>query len=93
MAINEKQDMIVNGYVRGQFPVLNLEDVRRYIQDELQRIESFARQASEAAVQVADTAPNSPLRGMVRYAMSPWDPLGNGYSGLVVYNGTSWVAV
>ena len=93
MAINEKQDMIVNGYVRGQFPVLNLEDVRRYIQDELQRIEVFARQASEAAVQVADTAPNNPLRGMVRYAMSPWDPLGNGYSGLVVYNGTSWVAV
>ena len=91
MAINEKQDMIVNGYVRGQFPVLNLEDVRRYIQDELQRIESFARQASEAAVQVADTAPiPSQGHGSIR---EPWDPLGNGYSGLVVYNGTSWVAV
>jgi hypothetical protein len=30
---------------------------------------------------------------MVRYAVSPWNPLGNGTQGLVVYNGTTWVAV
>ena len=93
MAINEKQDLIVNGYVRGQFPTLDLDDVRRYIQDELQRIETFSRQASEASIQVADVAPSNPLKGMVRYAVSPWDPLGNSFSGLVVYNGTSWAAV
>jgi hypothetical protein len=30
---------------------------------------------------------------MMRYAVSPWDALGNGYEGLIVYNGTNWVAV
>jgi len=30
---------------------------------------------------------------MVRYAVSPWDPLSNGFSGLVVYNGNTWAAV
>jgi hypothetical protein len=29
----------------------------------------------------------------VRYAVSPWDPLGNGTTGLMVYNGTAWVGV
>jgi hypothetical protein len=93
MAINEKQDLIVNNYTRGQYPVLSEDDARRYIQDELQRIEVFARQAAEASIQVADQAPSNPLKGMVRYAVSPWDPLGNGTTGLMVYNGTAWVGV
>ena len=34
-----------------------------------------------------------PREGMVRYAVSPWDPLGNNFSGLVVYTGNAWAAV
>ena len=30
---------------------------------------------------------------MIRYAVSPWDPLGDGASGLVVYEGSQWQAL
>jgi hypothetical protein len=33
------------------------------------------------------------VKGMVRYAVSPWNPLGNGFSGLVYFNGSAWAAV
>ena len=29
---------------------------------------------------------------MVRYAVTGWDPLGDGSTGLMVYNGNAWVA-
>ena len=37
--------------------------------------------------------PSAPVKGMVRHAASPWDPLGNGFTGLVVYSGNAWVQV
>ena len=40
MAINNKTDTTATPYVRAQFPVYE-EGVRRYIQDELQRIEEI----------------------------------------------------
>lgn len=92
MAINNKTDTISTPYTRAQYPVFE-EGVRRYIQDELQRIENSLRSANEAIIQVADKPPENPLRGMVRYAISPWNPLGNGFSGLVVYNGNAWAQV
>mgnify|MGYP006253782085 FL=1 len=67
--------------------------MRRYLQDELQRIENAIRQLQVAAIVVADVEPENKIKGMVRFAVSPWNPLSNGFSGLVVYNGNAWVAV
>jgi len=92
MAINNKTDTRATPYNRAQFPVYE-EGVRRYIQEELQRIENSLRSANDAIIQVADKPPDNPLRGMVRYAISPWDALGNGYTGLVVYTGNAWAQV
>ena len=92
MAVSDKTDLLVSKYVRRQYPQLE-EGVRRYIQNELQRIEQSISTVADAAIQVADTPPDNPVKGMVRYNISPWDPLGDSSTGLVVYNGTSWVAV
>ena len=92
MAVNDKTDVVVTPYSRTQYPVLD-DGLRRYFQDELQRIEAAIRSLVAAAVQVTDDPPENPIKGMVRYAASPWDPLNNGYEGLVVYDGTNWVQV
>ena len=92
MAVSDKTDLLVSKYVRRQYPQLE-EGVRRYIQSELQRIEQSISTVADAAIQVTDTPPDNPVKGMVRYNISPWDPLGDSSTGLVVYNGTSWVAV
>lgn len=92
MAINEKTDLTVNGYSRSQRPVVN-ENITKYTIDELQRLESSIRSLVEASIQVADREPENPQKGMIRFNLDPWDPLGDDSEGLVVYNGTSWVAV
>lgn len=92
MAVDSKTNVVVQGYTRSQYPVFE-EGMRRYLQDELQRIENAIRQLQVAAIVVADVEPENKVKGMVRYAVSPWNPLSNGFSGLVVYNGTAWVAV
>lgn len=91
MALNDKTNVLVQSYSRTQFPVLE-EGMRRYIQDELQRIENSIRTLVQAAVQVSEDPPDSPVKGMIRYAVAPWNPTGSG-DGLVIYNGTAWVAV
>ena len=92
MTLSDRTNVLVQNYSRSQYPVLE-EGVRRYFQDELQRIEIAIKQLAQAAIQVAENPPDTPIKGMVRYAVSPWNPLGNGFTGLVVYNGTAWVAV
>jgi len=92
MAVSDKTNIVVQTYTRGQYPVME-EGLRRYFQDELQRVEIAISTLAQAAIQVSDTPPTNPIKGMVRYAMAPWNPLGSGYTGLVVYNGTAWVAV
>ena len=92
MALSDRTNVLVQSYSRSQYPVLE-EGVRRYFQDELQRIEIAINTLAQAAIQVAENPPTNPIKGMVRYAVSPWNPLGNGFTGLVVYNGTAWVAV
>ena len=90
MAVSEKTDAVAQPYTRSQYPVLD-EGVRRYIQDELQRIENSIRTLVTTAVQVADTPPTNPIKGMVRYAVSPWSPVGTTSS--VTVNHTVTVAV
>jgi len=92
MAVDSKTNVTVQGYTRSQYPVFE-EGMRRYLQEELQRLENAIRQLQVAAIVVADVEPENKIRGMVRYAISPWNPLSNSYSGLVVYNGSAWVAV
>jgi hypothetical protein len=92
MAVSDKTNVVVQSYIRKQYPVID-EGIRRYFQDELARIETAIRSLTIAATQVADDEPDNPIKGMVRYAVSPWNPLGNGYEGLVVFNGSSWVQV
>jgi len=45
MALSDKTNLLVQPYVRTQYPVLD-EGIKRYIQDELQRIESSVRSLS-----------------------------------------------
>lgn len=90
MPVQDKTNVVVQTYQRTQYPVLE-EGVRRYFQDELQRIEIAIGTLAQAAIQVTDNEPANPIKGMVRYAVSPWNP-GSG-DGLYVYNGTAWVTV
>ena len=92
MPVNNVTDVSINGYVRRPMPSLE-ESIKLYISQELQTIENSIRSIIEGSVQVLDNAPEEPKKGMLRYAVTPWDPLSNGYSGLVVYNGTAWVQV
>lgn len=92
MTIDGKTNVVVSGYSRTQYPVFE-EGMRRYLQDELQRIENAIRQIQVATIVVSEIEPLNPIKGMVRYAVSPWNPLSNSFSGLVVYNGSAWVAV
>lgn len=92
MALNAKTNLLVTKYARRQFPELE-EGIRRYITEELQRVEQSISSLADASIQVADNAPENPVKGMVRYAVTGWDPLGDGSTGLMVYNGTAWVAV
>jgi len=92
MTVDSKTNVTVQGYTRSQYPVFE-EGMRRYLQEELQRLENAIRQLQVAAIVVADVEPANRIKGMVRYAVSPWNPLSNNFSGLVVYNGSAWVAV
>jgi len=90
MTLSDKTNLVVQTYQKTQYPVME-EGVRRYFQDELQRIETAISSIALAAPQVNDDPPENPVKGMIRYAVSPWNP-GSG-DGLYVYNGTAWVAV
>lgn len=93
MSLSDKINVLVSTYVRRQAPNLNPDFLANYVQEELRELEASIRSLVDASVQTTDRAPDNPRRGMVRYAVSPWNPLNNGTQGLVVYNGTAWVAV
>ena len=91
MALSDKTNLLVTDYTRQQFPLIE-DGIRRYIQEELRRIETSIGTLVRSSVQVTDDEPDSPVKGMIRYAVSPWNPTGAG-DGLYIYNGTAWVAV
>ena len=92
MPTNEVTDVTVSTYTRRPVPSLEASLIL-YLAQELQAIENAVKSVIEGTVQVADNPPDKPKKGMVRYAVSPWNPLGNNYQGLVVYNGSTWVQV
>lgn len=87
MTVSDKTNVVVQTYTRGQYPVME-NGLRRYFQDELQRIEIAIGTLAQAAIQVADTPPTNPIKGMVRYAVSPWSPVGSTTSVTVTYTVT-----
>ena len=70
MALPDKTNLLVQKYIRRQYPELE-EGLRRYISDEVQHIEQSITSLSNAAIQVSDDAPSVPVKGMMRYAVSP----------------------
>ena len=70
MALPDKTNLLVQKYIRRQYPELE-EGLSRYISDEVQHIEQSTTSPSNAAIQVSDDAPSAPIKGMVRYAVSP----------------------
>ena len=92
MATYEITDVVINPYTRRPIPSIEA-SIILYLATELQTIENSLKSIIEGSIQVIDNPPDKPKKGMVRYAVSPWNPLGNNYEGLVVYNGTAWVQV
>ena len=85
MSLDSKTDSLVEQYVRAPQPQ-SPEALPQYLEQELQRIEAFTQDASHGSVTVANVEPEVKKKGTVRYAVSPWDPIGGSFQGLVVYN-------
>lgn len=93
MALSDLLNVLVKNYVRRPTPTLKQDELGPYVQNQLSEIEATMATLSDAAVTVSDQEPPSKRKGMIRYAISPWDPLNDGSEGLVVYEGNSWIGV
>jgi len=91
MPINKIKDLFVRPYKRQGRSEFEESD-RSYLDKELQNIEETAQDLSDAAVQIADNAPENPRRGMIRIAISPWNP-GSGTDRGYFYDGTAWTVL
>ena len=92
MAVNDKTNVVLQTYERGQTPAID-ENYVNYLENELQRIERSLRSLAVAGIEVLDIPPLNPIRGMVKFNISPWDAIGDGSEGLLVYTGNAWVRV
>jgi hypothetical protein len=63
----------------------------QYADQQYEGIEKALRSLSILAPQVSDREPSPPLKGMIRYAIAPWNPIGAG-DGWVFYDGTAWTS-
>ena len=88
--LGPKVDAIAQRYSRRVLPTGELRDT---LGNEFQNIERTISSVTELTILTADAEPELKRRGMVRYAVTPWDPLSNGTTGLVVYDGNTWSAV
>lgn len=95
MPLSSLTAIVLGRYAKRNVPADDKipDSFRQYLSEEFQEIENNLQANSDANLQVADVEPEKPRKGMMRYAVSPWNPLNNGTQGLVVYNGTSWEAV
>lgn len=97
-------DLKVQGYSRApqpfplaapaspQTPDQRIDALRLYVEEELRRLERSVNSLVYAAPQVAISEPDKKSKGLIRYAKSPWNPLGTG-NGWVYWNGSAWVAL
>lgn len=97
------QDLKVIPFSRASQPLLNngnspqdIEKANRnlhvYLESEFRKVQDSIQSLIHAAPQVAFKEPDNPLLGMIRYAKSPWDPLGTG-DGWVYWDGSAWAAL
>ena len=103
MAINFN-DLTVTNYRRAPQPyslttvntdvsnLKRLQDLKMYLEEEFRRIEGSISSLTYAAPQVAIDEPDQKSKGLIRYAKSPWNPLGTG-DGWVYWNGSAWAAL
>ena len=80
-------------YTRGRQPSLENPEFRQnfspfslFADSEFADLERTLKTLNNLIPQVADAEPAVPLKGMIRYAVSPWDPLGSG-AGIVPASG------
>lgn len=95
MAVNTKTDSVLSSYSRGMYPTSG-DEAHRFMPQELLKIDTFCKTATELTITVADSAVVNPKRGMVRYAVDPWFPVSSvttGDTGLVVFTGSAWALV
>lgn len=97
-------DLKVEGYRRSPqpFPIVSpvasaspdrkIEELRKYVEEELRRLEKSIETIVYATPQVAIKEPDKKQTGLIRYAKSPWDPLGTG-DGWVYWDGSAWAAL
>lgn len=93
MALSDLLNVLVKNYVRRPTPTLKQDELGPYVQNQLSEIEATMATLADAAVTVSDQEPTSKRKGMIRFAVSPWDPIGDGTTGLVVYEGSQWQPV
>jgi len=93
MALSDLLNVLVKNYVRRPNPTLKQDELGPYVQTQLSEIEATMATLADAAVTVSEEEPTSKRKGMVRYSVLPWDPLGDGTEGLVVYEGNNWEAL
>lgn len=96
-------DLVVVPYRRASQPLLSHggtpEEAERahrnlhtFLAEEFRKLETTIATLQNAAPQVAFKEPDGKLLGMIRYAKSPWDPLGTG-DGWVYWDGSVWAAL
>ena len=78
MALSDLLNVLVKNYVRRPTPTLKQDELGPYVQNQLSEIEATMATLSDAAVTVSDQEPPSKRKGMIRFAVSPWDPIGDG---------------
>lgn len=99
----DKNDLKVTTYRRASQPLatdgtLNkqvtpeFKKLQTYLDIEFKKIEDSINTIADAAPQVAFKEPAVTKLGMIRYAKSPWDPLGTG-DGWVYWDGSAWTAL
>ena len=93
MALSDLLNVLVKNYARRPTPTIKQDELGPYVQDQLREIEASIKTLADAAVTVSDQEPTSKRKGMIRFAVSPWDPLGDGSEGIVVYEGGVWEAL
>lgn len=69
-----------------------LKKLQTYLDSEFRKLEDSINTLADAVPQVALREPTVKKIGMIRYAKSPWDPLGSG-DGWVFWDGSAWAAL
>lgn len=85
------QPLPTSGTLVSQVPP-EFKKLQTYLDAEFSKVENSINTLADATPQVALREPPVKKTGMIRYAKSPWDPLGSG-DGWVWWDGSAWAAL